>query len=117
MNKIRICVLLICLQCGILSAELSKGKAIEKVDCSGAPGFSYALHLPSAYAPQKTWPVLFIFDADSQGRWPDSYLSIADLFFLPNGNVRRVVVFSLLLDLLLSANERQIRFSTRRQML
>ncbi len=36
------------------------------------------------------------------GLRPYSYLGFAGLFFLPNGNARRVVVFSLLLDLLLS---------------
>ena len=36
------------------------------------------------------------------GLRPYSYLGFAGLFFLSNGNARRVVVFSLLLDLLLS---------------
>jgi tetratricopeptide (TPR) repeat protein len=74
MNKIRIIVFLICIQCAWLIAqnpgELPKGKATEKVDCTTAPGFSYALYLPSAYSPEKTWPVLFIFDADAQGMVP-----------------------------------------------
>jgi tetratricopeptide (TPR) repeat protein len=71
MTKIRIIVLLICLQCTFLIAqEFTKGKAIEKVDCTGASGFSYALYLPSAYSAEKTWPVLFIFDADAQGMVP-----------------------------------------------
>jgi tetratricopeptide (TPR) repeat protein len=66
-----ICILLIILHCTLLIAEeLPKGKAIEKVDCTGAPGFSYALYLPSAYTTEKTWPVLFIFDADAQGPVP-----------------------------------------------
>ncbi|MCI0447912.1 hypothetical protein L0152_32435, partial [bacterium] len=71
---IRIFVLLICLQCALLfaqnSGELPKGKAIEKVDCTGAPGFSYALYLPSAYTSEKSWPVLFIFDAEAKGMVP-----------------------------------------------
>ncbi len=71
---IRIFVLLISLQCALLSAqnsvELPIGKAIEKVDCTGAPGFSYALYLPSAYTSEKNWPVLFIFDADARGTAP-----------------------------------------------
>ena len=71
---IRIFVLLISLQCTLLiaqnSLELPKGKAIEKVDCTGAPGFSYALYLPSAYTSEKSWPVLFIFDAEAKGMVP-----------------------------------------------
>jgi tetratricopeptide (TPR) repeat protein len=71
MTKIRIIFLLLSLQYTFLMAqELPKGKAIEKVDCTGAPGFSYALYLPSAYTTEKTWPVLFIFDADAQGMVP-----------------------------------------------
>jgi tetratricopeptide (TPR) repeat protein len=71
MTKIRIILLLISLHCTFLMAqELRKGKAIEKVDCISAPGFSYALYLPSAYTTEKTWPVLFIFDADAQGMVP-----------------------------------------------
>lgn len=68
---IQIFLNLVCLQCTFLMAqELPKGKAIEKVDCTGAPGFSYALYLPSAYMPEKIWPILFIFDADAQGMVP-----------------------------------------------
>jgi tetratricopeptide (TPR) repeat protein len=71
---IRIFVLLISFQCALLfaqnSGELPKGKAIEKVDCTGAPGFSYALYLPSAYTSEKGWPVLFIFDAEAKGMVP-----------------------------------------------
>jgi dienelactone hydrolase len=54
----------------MLFAELPIGKAIEKVDCSGAPGFSYALYLPSTYTAEKTWPVLFCFDAEAKGMVP-----------------------------------------------
>src|SRR5262245_16449176 len=53
-----------------MAQELPKGKALEKVDCTGAHGFSYALYLPSAYTADKTWPVLFIFDADARGMVP-----------------------------------------------
>jgi predicted esterase len=53
-----------------ISAELAKGKIIEKVECTGTPGFSYALYLPSSYDPQKMWPVLFCFDARANGMGP-----------------------------------------------
>src|SRR5262245_4171708 len=51
-------------------AELPKGKIVEKVECQGAPGFSYALYLPSSYQPEKTWPVLFCFDPRANGMNP-----------------------------------------------
>jgi predicted esterase len=53
-----------------LLAELPKGKLVEKVECQGAAGFSYALYLPSTYQPEKTWPVLFCFDARADGMLP-----------------------------------------------
>src|SRR5262245_45691400 len=56
--------------CTTVSAELPKGKLIEKVECQAASGFSYALYLPSAYQPEKIWPVLFCFDARADGMLP-----------------------------------------------
>jgi predicted esterase len=51
-------------------AEFLTGKIVEKVECQGAPGFSYALYLPSSYQPEKTWPVLFAFDPRANGDVP-----------------------------------------------
>jgi len=51
-------------------AEFPTGKIIEKVECHQAPGFSYALYLPSSYQPEKTWPVLFCFDPRANGMNP-----------------------------------------------
>jgi predicted esterase len=51
-------------------AEFPTGKIIEKVACQGAPDFSYALYLPSAYQPERTWPVLFCFDPRANGMNP-----------------------------------------------
>jgi predicted esterase len=56
--------------CTAISAELPKGKLVEKVECQAAPSFSYALYLPSAYQVEKTWPVLFCFDARADGMLP-----------------------------------------------
>jgi predicted esterase len=51
-------------------AEFPKGKIIEKVECQGAPDFSYALYLPSSYQSEKSWPVLFCFDPRANGMNP-----------------------------------------------
>jgi predicted esterase len=40
-----------------------RGQVVEKVACQKAPGQSYALYLPSAYSPEKLWPVLYMLDA------------------------------------------------------
>ncbi len=51
-------------------AEFPTGKIVEKVGCQGAPGFSYALYLPTSYQSEKTWPVLFAFDPRANGMRP-----------------------------------------------
>ncbi|HEY7162052.1 MAG TPA: hypothetical protein VH815_12375 [Acidobacteriota bacterium] len=51
-------------------AEFPTGKIIEKVECQQAPGFSYALYLPSSYQSDKTWPVLFCYDPRANGMNP-----------------------------------------------
>ena len=43
---------------------------VEKVECSGAPGQSYALYLPSTYSPDKQWPILYCFDPAYRGMLP-----------------------------------------------
>src|SRR5262245_59874682 len=44
-----------------------KGKIVPKVACAGTPGQSYALYLPSGYTPDRPWPILYAFDARSDG--------------------------------------------------
>jgi predicted esterase len=48
-------------------AALPRGEVIPEVPCTGAPGQSYALYLPSNYSPDRAWPVLYILDARSHG--------------------------------------------------
>ncbi|HSE43615.1 MAG TPA: hypothetical protein VLH08_22835 [Acidobacteriota bacterium] len=73
-NSIQICFLLMVALCLFARAEdseqFAKGKAIEKVNCLRSPSFSYALYLPSAYTSEKTWPILFCFDAERKGIVP-----------------------------------------------
>src|SRR6185295_15485810 len=47
---------------------------IEKVVCEGQPDQAYALYLPSAYTPERAWPILYAFDARGQGK------PVAELF-------------------------------------
>lgn len=50
--------------------ELPKGKVIEKVVCKADASLSYALYLPSNYAPNKTWPIVYGFDPGARGLMP-----------------------------------------------
>jgi hypothetical protein len=43
---------------------------LDKVECRGFPGQSYALYIPSAYDPAKKWPILYAFDAGGRAREP-----------------------------------------------
>ncbi|MCK7518251.1 MAG: hypothetical protein MZV64_11285 [Ignavibacteriales bacterium] len=47
--------------------EFDRGKLIEKVACREEPEQTYALYLPSAFDPDKKWPVLFLFDPGARG--------------------------------------------------
>ncbi len=50
--------------------DFQKGEIIEKVACEDKPEQSYALFLPSAYTPEKTWPILYAFDPGANGKTP-----------------------------------------------
>ena len=43
---------------------------IERVACAGLPEQSYALYLPSGYAPGRAWPILYAFDPGASGARP-----------------------------------------------
>jgi len=42
------------------------GQALDRIECLQTPGETYALYLPTAYDPGRTWPVLFAFDPGGQ---------------------------------------------------
>ncbi len=46
------------------------GQPVEKVVCQASPSHSYALYLPSAYTPEKKWPILYAFDPRKRGMIP-----------------------------------------------
>lgn len=50
-----------------LEPSLLKGETVRKVVTRSNPAQSYALYLPSTYAPVKQWPVVFIFDPGASG--------------------------------------------------
>ncbi len=60
-----------------LAQEFPKGQIIDKVVCAKDKTFSYALYLPSAYSPDKAWPVIVCFDPRAQGRRPLDLLQAA----------------------------------------
>lgn len=75
MSRKLIALLLLLLAAGTAAAaELARGTVIEKVVCADHPDQAYALYLPSTYTPERRWPVLYAFDARSQGK------AVAELF-------------------------------------
>lgn len=51
-------------------APLPRGQVVPRVACTAAPEYSYALYLPSAYTPERKWPVMFCFDPEGAGERP-----------------------------------------------
>ena len=50
--------------------ELAPGRLIERVVCKADQSQSYALYLPSNYAPGREWPIIYCFDPGARGRLP-----------------------------------------------
>ncbi len=50
------------------SPALPVGQIVDKVVTQSNPSESYALYLPSSYKPGRTWPILYAFDARSDGK-------------------------------------------------
>jgi len=49
---------------------LQTGAINPRVTCAAKPEQSYALYLPSHYAPDKRWPIVYAFDPDGRGSVP-----------------------------------------------
>lgn len=63
------------------SADVPAGTVVPDVKCAGDPSQSYALYLPSAYTPDRAWPVIFGFDPGGRGRNPvDRYQAAAERY-------------------------------------
>jgi len=62
--------------CGLIAAspfllaqeEIKTGVILDKVVCSQSPDQSYALYLPSNYASDRIWPILYALDPGARGR-------------------------------------------------
>ena len=53
----------------VASAEdLARGTVLASVECLDAPAQHYALYLPTNFTPERSWPVILIFDAAARGR-------------------------------------------------
>jgi dienelactone hydrolase len=48
----------------------SPGKITPRLACQAQPDFSYCLYLPSAYAADKVWPIIYCFDPGGHGQIP-----------------------------------------------
>ena len=55
---------------GAGQGEIASGQIIEKVVCRTDAQQSYVLYLPSAYTPEKHWPILYAFAPDAVGKIP-----------------------------------------------
>ena len=50
--------------------EIPKGRVVPAVPSVAKPEQSYALYLPAAYAAERRWPIVYVFDPGGQGRRP-----------------------------------------------
>ena len=59
------------------TADLPRGRVIERVPCADDPSQSYALYVPSAYTADREWPVIFAFDPSGRGLNPVEHYQAA----------------------------------------
>ena len=52
------------------SLSVGPGTPVSSVACEAEPQYSYALYLPSAYVPERTWPLILAFDPSGSGLQP-----------------------------------------------
>lgn len=63
----RLLALLLLLPIAAAAQDLPRGQLVEKVATQADASQSYALYLPKAYKPDRQWPILYVFDARSNG--------------------------------------------------
>ncbi len=70
------CVAILMLAATALSGQNSRPQlaiqagTITSQTCASKPDQSYSLYLPSHYAPDKRWPIIYAFDPDARGSVP-----------------------------------------------
>lgn len=57
---------------GLAETAPDRGAVVEKVVCTADQNQSYALYLPSSYASDKAWPIIYCFDPGARGSVPVS---------------------------------------------
>src|SRR5579871_1171926 len=60
-----LCLILAAAAC---AQDLPRGKIIDDVKCAADASQSYTLYLPFNYSADRTWAVIFAFDAGGRGR-------------------------------------------------
>ena len=61
--------------------DLPSPGQIANVTCASDAAQSYAVYLPSAYTPQKRWPIIYFFDPAGRGRRPlELYKDVAETY-------------------------------------
>jgi hypothetical protein len=64
-----------------VAADLPRGQIVPDVRCSADDTESYAVYLPSTYAPDRAWPAIFAFDPGARGRVPvERYQAAAEQY-------------------------------------
>ena len=72
----------------VVTQNLPPGTVIQDVRCVADPSQGYALYVPSAYTPGRTWPVILAFDPGARGRTPvERYQAAAEQYgFIVTGS-------------------------------
>ncbi len=63
-------ILAFALQPACAEELLPRGEIIQKVQCRNNPEKSYGLYLPSQFSPDRSWPLLLLFDPRGRGAFP-----------------------------------------------
>ena len=65
----------------VVKENFPKGEVIENIICKGDASQSYAMYLPQNYSTEKTYPVVYAFDAHGTGKLPVSkYKDLAEQY-------------------------------------
>lgn len=69
LTKSGLCALVALLACASgVAQDLPRGQIVDQVQCVADEAQQYALYLPSAFTPDRQWPVILAFDAGGRGR-------------------------------------------------
>jgi hypothetical protein len=52
---------------GAPQTRFAKGSVVEGVACEADASQTFALYLPTSYTPERTWPILYVFDPAGRG--------------------------------------------------